>query len=74
MFLKQAGQPNTYDVFLGQGWDNWSRVRINQDGTASCIGGISLSPHFLQHAQNRVSSMFYSDLRSKRRKQDARSN
>jgi hypothetical protein len=68
MYLKPAGIPNTFDVFLGVGWDNWSRVQVREDGTVVPIKGISLNSHFRQHVQNIVSSLFYSDLRSKRRK------
>ncbi len=25
-------QPNVFDVFVGMGWDNWSRVRTSKSG------------------------------------------
>jgi len=69
MYLKPSGtEPNTFDVFLGEGWDNWSRVRIENDGQVSVIGGIQLNNHFRTHIQHVAGSVFYSDLRAKRRK------
>lgn len=68
MFLKPAGQPNTFDVFLGSGWDNWGQVRVNPDGTLIPCGGIAMDSFLLQRIKNRLSVMFYSDLRSKRKR------
>lgn len=69
MYLKPTGETNTYDVFLGEGWTNWSRVQINQDGTVTQLKGIPLNYHFLKHLQNAVSSIFYGDLRGRKRKE-----
>ena len=69
MYLKPAGvAPNTFDVFLGEGWDNWSRVRVADDGQVVVTAGIQLNNHFRTHVQHVVSSLFYSDLRAKRKK------
>lgn len=68
MYLKQTGESNTYDVFLGEGWNNWSRVKIKEDGTGVVTKGLHLNHHFLSHIKSVVSTIFYSDLRSKRRK------
>ena len=69
MYLKPCGiAPNTFDCFLGEGWDNWSRVRVETDGQVTVIAGIPLKNHFLTHIQHVVPSLFYSDLRAKRRK------
>lgn len=68
MFLKPTGIPNTFDVFLGEGWTNWSRVRINDDGTLAVVKGIQMNHHFLTHIRNTINSLFYPDLRAKRRK------
>lgn len=32
---------NVYDVFVGNGWDNWSRIRVGRD-YSSVIGGYRL--------------------------------
>ena len=69
MYLKPAGtEPNTFDVFLGTGWDNWSRVRIGEDGVPVVTKGLSLNSHFRTHIQHVVSSLFYSDLRTKKKR------
>lgn len=68
MYLKPAGEPNTFDVFLGEGWDSWSRARLNPDGSVVITHGIRLKGHFLSHLQNMIQNVFYSDLRSKKRK------
>lgn len=69
MFIKPSGvEVNTFDVFLGEGWDNWSRVRVNEDGTVTPVKGLALNSHFLNYVKNSITSIFYSDLRSKRRK------
>jgi hypothetical protein len=31
MFIRKI-QPNVFDVFVGLGWDNWSRVRTSKSG------------------------------------------
>lgn len=67
MYLKQTGEVNTYDVFLGEGWLNWSRVVIKDDGKAEVVKGLNLNNHFLTHVQQVVSTIFYSDLRRKKR-------
>ena len=68
MYIKPSGEVNTYDVYLGTGWTNWSRVHIKEDGTPVAVKGIQLNHHFLSHLQAMVSTIFYSDLRSKRRR------
>lgn len=67
MYLKQAGEVNCYDVFLGEGWLNWSRVQIKPDGGPVVVRGLNLNNHFLSHVQQVVSTIFYSDLRRKRK-------
>lgn len=37
MFVKKL-KPHVYDVFVGKGWDNWSRVRKGHWGV-SVVGG-----------------------------------
>lgn len=69
MYIKQTGESNTYDVFLGEGWNNWSRCQINPDGTVKVVKGLPLNYHFLKHLQNAVSSIFYGDLRGRKRKE-----
>lgn len=31
MFIKSLYNPREYDVFLGEGWENWVRVRIGNN-------------------------------------------
>lgn len=68
MYLKPTGVTNTFDVFLHEGWSNWSRVEVKDDGTIVVVKGLPLNSHFLSHIKNMISSIFYSDLRAKRRK------
>ena len=67
MYLKQAGEANCYDVFLGEGWNNWSRVQIKEDGEAQVLKGLLLNSHFLNHIRQAVTTIFYSDLRRKKK-------
>lgn len=46
ILLRQASR-YTYDVFVGQGWDNWSRVRKNHWGLTN-LSGRTLAPHHLK--------------------------
>jgi len=69
MYLKPAGiDTNTFDCFLGEGWDNWSRVKIGTDGVPVVIAGLALNSHFRTHIQHVVSSLFNRDLRTRKRK------
>lgn len=67
MYLKQVGEVNTFDVFLGEGWNNWSRVKVKDDGEPVVTKGLSLNNHFLSHVKQVISTIFYSDLRKKRK-------
>jgi hypothetical protein len=66
VYIKALNVTNTYDVFLGSGWTNWSRVLVKTDGTPVVIAGIPLNRHFLTHIGNAIATIFYSDLRRKR--------
>ena len=68
MYIKTLHETNTYDVFLGVGWTNWSRVLVKLDGTPVVIQGLPLNRHFLNHIGNAIPTIFYSDLRHKRAK------
>ncbi len=37
MFLKRLNQ-NHYDVFIGNGWNNWTRIRRNHWGVSVVAG------------------------------------
>lgn len=67
MYLKQTGETNTYDVFLGEGWGNWSRVQVQEDGEPKVIKGLFLNSHFLNHIRQAITTIFYSDLRRKKK-------
>lgn len=41
------------DVFLGDGWKNWSRVSIKR-GTATVIAGAQLPDHVLNEVMRRA--------------------
>lgn len=41
MELKKVDK-NLFDVFLGTGWNNWSRVKVNKDDI-EVIAGLPLS-------------------------------
>lgn len=36
---------NTFDVFVGEGWDNWIRVRLDNNEVTR-VSGFPLSKHF----------------------------
>jgi hypothetical protein len=44
---------NTYDIFVGEGWDNWIRVRVENDDVAR-VAGFPLSKHFRGVLKNRL--------------------
>lgn len=33
---------NTYDIFVGEGWDNWTRVNVSRHGVHH-VAGLRLS-------------------------------
>jgi hypothetical protein len=52
MFIKRLS-PRIYDVFVGNGWNNWSRVRRNHWGIA-LIDGNGLSRDVLNMVKQRL--------------------
>jgi hypothetical protein len=52
MFIKRLA-PNIYDVFVGNGWDNWTRVRRAHWGVAF-LAGKKLNRTQLNHVRERV--------------------
>lgn len=52
MFIKRL-QPNVFDVFLGKGFDNWSRVRRGHWGV-SVIAGNRLPKSTLREVQETI--------------------
>lgn len=41
MELKKVDK-NLFDIFVGQGWTNWSRVKVHKD-TVELVAGLPLS-------------------------------
>lgn len=41
MFIKRL-KPNVYDVFDGNGWNNWTRVQRTKDGNVIVLTGREL--------------------------------
>lgn len=52
MFIKRLA-PNVYDVFNGNGWDNWTRVRRFKDGV-KLIAGKPLNRSALNQVTERL--------------------
>lgn len=42
MFVKRLNK-NHFDVFLGNGWDQWMRVRLNHWGVVQVGGSIQMN-------------------------------
>jgi hypothetical protein len=51
VFIKRLNQ-NHYDVFIGNGWDNWTRVRRHHWGVA-VVDGKKLSREAIKHLNER---------------------
>lgn len=52
MFIKKL-RKDVYDVFLGDGWNNWSRVQRTKQGIG-VIAGLPLDQRVLNIVQGRV--------------------
>ncbi len=52
MFIKRLS-PNVYDVFIGNGWDNWTRVRKGHWGV-SYQAGKPINRNLLNQIKERV--------------------
>lgn len=46
---------NTYDVWVGNGWDNWSRIRVGRD-YSSVVGGFRISPNLMKEIVTSINS------------------
>jgi hypothetical protein len=44
---------NTYDVWMGNGWDNWSRIRVNRDNSYT-VGGFRLPNNVMKDVVNSI--------------------
>ena len=44
---------NVYDVFIGDGWDNWGRVAVSKNG-CHYVGGIRLPNSVLRDVHKQV--------------------
>lgn len=42
MHFKPLGG-NKYDVFVGNGWDNWTRIQREHDGSITFVAGNPIS-------------------------------
>lgn len=52
MFIKRLA-PNIYDVFIGSGWDNWTRVR-RERGSVVVIAGRGLNQFGLNKVKEKI--------------------
>lgn len=52
MFIKRL-KPNVYDVFVGNGWNNWTRVVRVKDGVKP-VAGVTLYPNQLEQVKARL--------------------
>lgn len=53
MFIKKLS-PGVYDVFIGNGWDNWTRVRRGGADGLSVIAGKDLNRAVLNKVKGRI--------------------
>jgi hypothetical protein len=53
MFIKRL-KPNVYDVFDGNGWDNWTRVQRTKDGEIRVLEGRELHRNTLNKVKARL--------------------
>lgn len=53
MKILQVKKFPLYDVFLYDGWTNWSRVKV-QDGSITVIAGAALTPDVIGQISNFV--------------------
>ncbi len=49
--IKVIRNGKTFDVFIGDGWENWSRIQKNKDGSLTHIAGLSLPKFFFKYLQ-----------------------
>jgi hypothetical protein len=47
MKILQVKKFPLYDVFFGQGWKNWSRIKVVSEGEITVISGAPLTPRTL---------------------------
>lgn len=52
MFVKRIDKTQYYDVFTGNTWDNWTRVRRNHWGV-SYVAGQRLHKSFMQQLNDK---------------------
>ncbi len=52
MELKKVDK-NLFDVFVGQGWGNWSRVKVNKDNI-ELVAGLPLSKNTINSLKERL--------------------
>lgn len=52
MFIKRLNR-NLYDVFIGNGWNNWTRIRRNHWGVAY-VDGARLSRETIHELNQRM--------------------
>lgn len=53
MFIKKL-KPNTYDVFVGNGWDKWARV-VRRGSEIQQVGGTyELDRRSFNHLKTRI--------------------
>lgn len=53
MFIKRL-KPNVYDVFIGNGWDNWTRIRRNGPDSLQFVAGRELHRNALNEVKKRI--------------------
>jgi hypothetical protein len=53
MFIKRLAF-NVFDVFIGNGWDNWTRVRRFKDGGVAVIDGKQVNRSTITQIRDRL--------------------
>ena len=44
---------NTFDVWVGNGWDNWSRIKVGRD-YSSVVGGFRIPSGLMKEIVNSI--------------------
>jgi hypothetical protein len=50
-----------FDIFFGEGWENWTRVQVNKDRSMKVVGGLELDKQAKQKVSTHLINNFFKD-------------
>lgn len=56
VFLKRLWNTNVYDCFFGSGWEDWSRVAVENGKVTTVISGRSRDANTLAFLSSRIAA------------------